>query len=212
MKQTYIIVNHDSNSLATKILSIQLLCSTVGILVRLVLQDTVLNINNLSIEHSSRYSPITNVVAIYVSERNTPGTMITVIDTVRSVLPTAVNAHAPHHLAAISTTAGRGLPRAGSTTTIVRLVTRKVLNSVVFPSAERNSVFPTFRFRSQSAAISCLRTLRCTKTLKVDEIGGIWEEREVGEGEEDVEDSRVAGVSEEAGDTGWGSYLDFVWS
>jgi len=38
---------------ATKVLSIKLFCSTISILARLVLQDAVLNISNLSVEHGS---------------------------------------------------------------------------------------------------------------------------------------------------------------
>lgn len=48
----------------------------------------------------------------------------------------------------------------------------------------------------------------CEGMLKVGEYEGLGRQGEVGEGEED---SGAAGVSEARG-TGWGSYLDFVWS
>ena len=52
-------------------------------------------------------------------------TVITVIGIVRSALPTAVNARAPHHPAVMPMTVGQGPPHAGTTTTVVRLVTTK---------------------------------------------------------------------------------------
>ena len=51
---THIIVSSNSDCLATKVLSIKLLCSTISILARLVLQDTVLDISNLFIEHQNQ--------------------------------------------------------------------------------------------------------------------------------------------------------------
>jgi len=52
-------------------------------------------------------------------------TVITVTGIVRSALLTVVNARAPRHLVVTLMTAGRGLPRAGSTRSAGRLVTTK---------------------------------------------------------------------------------------
>jgi hypothetical protein len=64
-----IVVGDNSDCLATEVLSIQLLCGTISVLARLVLQDT-----------------FTDVVAVYVSERNASSLTTEILE----ILPTGV--------------------------------------------------------------------------------------------------------------------------